>query len=1251
MHLTNGNNNFKDKNPRVYRLNKKNNKMKIFNFVDRKEVACRATLSLLLAIICINVNAQNPSLEFAAGDGNPTGNGYATTTTIQFRKNTDNPTTSTFATYNAPSALTVTATLSNEQRQYSSTGNNAVVFGYQIVGGAPIFPTVDAVGGALSSYFTSTDASAGTGIDVAQNRAIQVILISSPLREAGVATNARAQMADITYTFSRPVNNPILHIGGLGGKYDTQYFHTDCEFLSANTPVTFSKLSGSSCFNVTTANITNSSNTYDATYGAGNNAGSGSVKLTGTGITTVTLRLYLKGSGGSNWSDRTGFWPSYTYPLAGDAVTMGFSLTESDLSITKTVSNNKPVSGSNVTFDLTATNKGASNNTGVSVTDLLPSGYTYVSSSPSTGTYDSGTGVWNIGNMADGATATLSIIATVKTDGVFNNVARISTTSGISDPVSTNDVVMTVVNIDSDGDGVADKDDLDDDNDGILDSAEGCGGTIVMGGVTDALATTLETTKTAIFPLTPSGGATLPNGGVKLTMLSAATANWRTWQPPVDPGTLTINGASVSFATKYLDIYGGVNIPRTFEMDFGKTSEALGSVGKKYRYIVGIAGMGNEGTTSNDIFSVPLEVVGNYDSFGTGVYSNLDGVQSTTLGMTGTVVSTNTNTTQGYTFYYLPENVSKVTMQVTGQDPHGFIFGVYNSNCGSDIDRDGKANYNDLDSDGDGCYDAIEGGASIGFTQIDAAGQITGGVNASGVPTLAGAGQTVGSSNDAAIQSAECSACNAANPAYVDTDGDGVANACDLDDDNDGILDTVEGLTSKAPDLSGLTTATTSGSTFVSGQVIDSNSSCTTDFSTAMSGTYAHYITTTNPNISYSPRADNQGNIGLMIDGNQPNAYEQVTLNFTQPVYLKIYNSNKAGGATPTVYGNFDDYDEWTVNTDQGSFNVVDANAFQSDLTVNNGTQIKFQNGTATNNATFDVRTTQPVTKLSLTYRSKNTSPSLNYSPIRIEVMVPADVDCDGIPNCFDLDSDGDACSDATEGDENVLNSQLAGDRISGGVDANGVPVLVNSGGSVDIGSDQGQGIGTSQNASLQETATITTQPLATQTVNHTAASTDLTVAASGSPSLTYQWYSNTTNSNTGGIAISGATTTTYTPSNSTVGTQYYYVEVTGSCGSAKSDVLTVNVLAQTNLSVIKLVDNSNPLVGTDVTFTITATNGGPSAATGILVSDVLSSTGYTYKSSSATVGAYNNATGVWTIGSLENGASATLTLVATVKP
>ena len=51
--------------------------------------------------------------------------------------------------------------------------------------------------------------------------------------------------------------------------------------------------------------------------------------------------------------------------------------------------------------------------TGVEVTDLLPSGVTYVSRTLTQGTYSSGTGVWVVGSVASGGSATLTLTATV----------------------------------------------------------------------------------------------------------------------------------------------------------------------------------------------------------------------------------------------------------------------------------------------------------------------------------------------------------------------------------------------------------------------------------------------------------------------------------------------------------------------------------------------------------------------------------------------------------------------------------------------------------------------------------------------------------------------------------------------------------------------------------------------------------------------------------------------------------------------
>ncbi|MEI7979361.1 MAG: PKD-like domain-containing protein, partial [Bacteroidota bacterium] len=76
---------------------------------------------------------------------------------------------------------------------------------------------------------------------------------------------------------------------------------------------------------------------------------------------------------------------------------------------------------------------------------------------------------------------------------------------------------------------------------------------------------------------------------------------------------------------------------------------------------------------------------------------------------------------------------------------------------------------------------------------------------------------------------------------------------------------------------------------------------------------------------------------------------------------------------------------------------------------------------------------------------------------------------------------------------------------------------------------------------------TINTQPTgATYCQNATASA--LSVSATGS-SFTYQWYSNVTNSNSGGSVIDGATNSTYIPATAALGTIYYYCVVNSSAG------------------------------------------------------------------------------------------------------
>lgn len=94
---------------------------------------------------------------------------------------------------------------------------------------------------------------------------------------------------------------------------------------------------------------------------------------------------------------------------------------------------------------------------------------------------------------------------------------------------------------------------------------------------------------------------------------------------------------------------------------------------------------------------------------------------------------------------------------------------------------------------------------------------------------------------------------------------------------------------------------------------------------------------------------------------------------------------------------------------------------------------------------------------------------------------------------------------------------------------------------------------------------TVTSVLPLTQTVLTTAPTTTPINVLASSPytTPTYQWYSNTSNNNTGGALISGATNSSYTAPVGTVsGTAYYYVQAIGATGTGNAGCYTASPVA-----------------------------------------------------------------------------------------
>ena len=132
------------------------------------------------------------------------------------------------------------------------------------------------------------------------------------------------------------------------------------------------------------------------------------------------------------------------------------STPSADLSMTKTVDHQAPKTGDTITYTLTVSALGPATSTGVVATDTWPSsGLTFVSSTPSEGTYASSTGVWTIGDMAPSSTATLNIMATVTASAgaSVTNSATAGESSSSADPNAANNTATSTIVVASNGGG------------------------------------------------------------------------------------------------------------------------------------------------------------------------------------------------------------------------------------------------------------------------------------------------------------------------------------------------------------------------------------------------------------------------------------------------------------------------------------------------------------------------------------------------------------------------------------------------------------------------------------------------------------------------------------------------------------------------------------------------------------------------------------------------------------------------------
>jgi uncharacterized repeat protein (TIGR01451 family) len=129
-------------------------------------------------------------------------------------------------------------------------------------------------------------------------------------------------------------------------------------------------------------------------------------------------------SPGANSSGESYFWTAFRDHRIVDA----------DLEISIAVDDSLPNENDTIHFVLTLDNAGPTDATGIEVTDLLPPGLTYVTHIATQGPYDDVTGVWSVGDLADGSAAGLSITATVDTGTAGTTLVNKASVTAVDQP-------------------------------------------------------------------------------------------------------------------------------------------------------------------------------------------------------------------------------------------------------------------------------------------------------------------------------------------------------------------------------------------------------------------------------------------------------------------------------------------------------------------------------------------------------------------------------------------------------------------------------------------------------------------------------------------------------------------------------------------------------------------------------------------------------------------------------------------------
>ncbi|WP_348799710.1 PKD domain-containing protein [Flavobacterium adhaerens] len=878
-----------------------------------------------------------------------------------------------------------------------------------------------------------------------------------------------------------------------------------------------------------------------------------------------------------------------------------------DLSLTKAIigGNASPLVGASISFQVIATNNGPQNATGVQVTDLLPTGYTYVGSAPSTGTYNATTGVWNIGALASGVSTTLTVNATVNATGVYTNIAEV-TASSLPDLDSTPNngdtteddyasVIVTPVKQEAD-----------------LSLSK----TIADGNINRLVGS--EVTFNVVInnagPRTATGVAVtdlLPNG------FTFVSANATTGTYNSTTGLWSV-GALVTGASETLIVKGTVNASGNHTNKAEVTASSI-----------------------SDPDSTPNNGVVTEDDYASVTIIPVTAVAD--LSLTKTIVSGNPNPLVGssISFQVVATNSGPQTataIQVKDLLPSGYTYVISTTTSGTYNPVTGVWNIASLPN---GISETLTVNATVNAT----------GVYTNIAEVIASSLPDLDSTPDNGIETEDDYASVIVTPIKQEADlsltkiivGGDLNRLVGSQVTFNVVVNNAGG-----QDATGVavTDLLPSGFTYVSSNVTAGSYNATTGVWNV--GALANGVSETlivNATVNSTGNHTNKAEVtssSLADPDSTPNNgieteddYASVTIvPITSVADLSLTKTIVGGNASPLVGSSI-------------SFQIVVSNAGPQNAT---GVQVKdlLPTGYTYVISTPSSGTYNPTTGVwNISNLSNNSAETLTinatvnatgiYTNIA-EVIASSLPDTDSTPNNGVVTEDDYASVIVTpikqEADLSLTKTIVGGNvnRLIGSqVTFN---VVVNN-----AGPQTAQAVAVTDllpNGFTFESSSVTTGSYDATTGLWTIG----TLINGASETLTVNVTVNATGNynNIAEITASSISDPDSTPNNGVVTEDDY------------GNLTIVPVTAVADLSLTKAIvgGNASPLVGSTISFRIVATNDGPQTASGVEIKDLLPS-GFTYVNSTATAGTYNETTGIWAIASLVNGVSETLTVNATV--